>query len=47
MLLSYELKAEAADKGLLKYSLNHHLRNNSQWPPNHQNLLLKILKNCK
>ena len=47
MLLSYGLKSEAADQGLLKYSLNHHLRNNSQRPPDHQNLLLKILKNCK
>ena len=31
----------------LKYSLTYHLRNNSQWPPGQQNLLFKILKNCK
>ena len=38
-------------KVLLKqnYSLNDHLRNNSQWPRSDQNLLLKILKSycCK
>ena len=29
---------------MLKYSLNQHLKNNSLWPPGHQNLLLKIMK---
>ena len=46
MLLNYGLKSEAADKGVAKIFVKSAFEEQlwPQWPPGHQNLLLKILK---